>query len=108
MKLTNIVSRLALATAALTFVMSAGATTGQEIHQRQEHQQQRIANGVRNGSLTPRETAHLENREANLNHTIRDDRKADDGHLTPGEKASINHRQNKISRSIYRDKHNGR
>jgi hypothetical protein len=83
--------------------MSAGAQT---IHQRKENQQDRIANGVKNGSLTPRETSHLENREANLNHTIRADRKGDDGHLTPGEKASINNRQNRISRGIYRDKHN--
>jgi hypothetical protein len=103
MKLTNIVSRLALATVALAFVMSAGAQT---IHQRKENQQDRIANGVKNGSLTPRETSHLENREANLNRTIRTDRKGDDGHLTPGEKASINNRQNRISRGIYRDKHN--
>ena len=106
MKIANLVSRLALATAALTFVMSAGATTGQEIRQRQENQQQRIGNGVKTGSLSPRETAHLEHREAALNHTIRADRRADDGHLTAADKASINHRQNKISRSIYRDKHN--
>lgn len=104
MKLTNIISKLALATAALAFVaVSAGAQT---IHQRKENQQGRIANGVQNGSLSPRETAHLEGREAALNHTIRTDRAGDDGHLTPGERASINHRQNKISHSIYRDKHN--
>ncbi|MGB6430822.1 MAG: hypothetical protein WBF06_09555 [Candidatus Acidiferrales bacterium] len=106
MKLTNIISRMALATAALTFVMSAGATTGREIHQRKVNQQDRIANGVKNGSLTPKETSHLESREANLNRTIAADRRGDDGHLTPGEKASINHRQNRISRGIYRDKHN--
>jgi hypothetical protein len=103
MKLFNVISKMALATVALTFVMSAGAQT---IHQRRENQQARIANGVKNGSLSPRETAHLENREANLNQTIRADRAGDDGHLTPGERASINHRQNRISRSIYRDKHN--
>jgi len=83
--------------------MSAGAQT---IHQRKENQQNRIANGVKNGSLTPKETAHLENREANLNRTIRADRKGDDGHLTKGERASINNRQNRISHGIYRDKHN--
>src|SRR3984893_18872603 len=52
------------------------------IQQRKENQQQRIANGVENGSLTPKETAHLENREANLNKEIRTDRKANDGNLT--------------------------
>ncbi len=39
----------------------------QEIQQRKENQQDRIANGVANGSLTPHETANLENKEAALN-----------------------------------------
>jgi hypothetical protein len=41
-----------------------GLASAQEgrIQQRKENQQQRIANGVENGSLTPKETAHLENK----------------------------------------------
>ena len=108
MKLSNLISRMALATAALAFVfvIPAGAQTGATIHQRRENQQDRIAQGVRSGSLTAGETARLESREANLNRTIAADRRGDDGHLTPGERASINRRQNRLSRSIYRDKHN--
>ena len=57
----------------LTFVVTgmmmsaAGVVQGQEIQERKENQQDRIANGVANGSLTPHETANLENKEAALN-----------------------------------------
>jgi hypothetical protein len=77
------------------------------IQQRKENQQRRIGNGVKNGSLTPKETSRLENKEANLNKEIRNDRKANGGNLTNNEKQQINHQQNKLSRDIYRDKHNG-
>ena len=60
-----------------------------------------------NGSLTPKETSRLENKEANLNQEIRNDRKVNGGNLTNNEKRQINHQQNKLSHDIYRDKHNG-
>lgn len=34
-----------------------------KIADRKENQQDRIGNGVKNGSLTPKETSHLENKE---------------------------------------------
>ena len=75
------------------------------INQRKVDQQDRIANGVKNGSLTPRETARLENKEANLNHEIRHDRKVNGGNLTNKEKAQVNRQQNRLSKDIYRQKH---
>jgi hypothetical protein len=78
------------------------------IHQRKENQQDRIAQGVKSGQLTPRETANLENKEAAINQETRADRKANGGKLTQGEKAQINRQQNRTSRQIYRDKHNAR
>lgn len=78
----------------------------QEIHQRKENQQDRIANGVKNGSLTPHETANLEGKEAAVNRETRRDRTQNGGNLTNNEKARINHQQNRLSRNIYRDKHN--
>jgi len=78
-----------------------------KVARRQERQQQRIAQGVKSGSLTPRETAHLEGREANLNQEIRADRAGNGGTLTPGERQQINQQQNRLSGAIYRDKHNG-
>ena len=45
-----------------------------DIHQRKENQQQRIGEGVENGSLTPHETANLERKEAGINRETRRDR----------------------------------
>jgi hypothetical protein len=79
-----------------------------DIQQRKENQQERIGQGVEKGTLTPRETAHLENKEAGLNHEIHHDRVKNGGNLTNREKARINRQQNHLSRQIYRDKHNGK
>lgn len=75
------------------------------IHDRKENQQDRIAQGVKSGSLTPRQTANLENKEANLNKEIRTDRKQNGGNLTNKQKAQVNRQQNKLSKNIYKDKH---
>jgi hypothetical protein len=79
-----------------------------DIQQRKENQQERIGQGVEKGTLTPRETANLENKEARLNHEIHHDRVQNGGNLTNKEKTQINRQQNHLSRQIYRDKHNGK
>jgi hypothetical protein len=76
------------------------------IAQRKENQQDRIANGVKSGQLTPGETANLENKEAAINKETRTDRAANGGKLTGAEKAQINRQQNQTSKQIYADKHN--
>lgn len=78
-----------------------------EVGQRRENQQDRIANGIRNGSMTAGEVAHSENREQGINQQIRADRAANGGRLTGQEKRQINREQNGASRQIYREKHNG-
>src|SRR5579859_6268413 len=78
------------------------------IQQRKENQQSRIAQGVGSGQLTAGETANLEHRETRLKHEIRNDRKTNGGTLTPQERQQVNRQQNHLSRSIYRDKHNGK
>lgn len=91
-------------------LMTTGLAVAQDnrtVNQRRENQQDRIAQGVRSGQLTARETAHLESREARVNHEIRNDRLAHNGHLTARERAQVNRQQNRMSKSIYRDKHNG-
>jgi hypothetical protein len=94
---------LLLGTAATSF---ADEKEG-KIAERKENQQQRIANGVKNGSLTPGETAKIEKQESKLNKEIRSDRKANGGNLTNNEKKQVNQQQNKLSKEIYKDKHNG-
>jgi len=93
--------------AAGLMVNTTGIAQETPIKDRKENQQQRIANGVANGSLTAKETAHLENREAALNKEIRTDRKANGGNLTNNEKRHINRQQNRLSKSIYNQKHDG-
>ena len=78
-----------------------------EVGQRQQNQQNRIANGIRSGQLTAGETAHLENQERGINQQVRADRQANGGKLTSGERQQVNREQNQESRNIYRDKHNG-
>ncbi len=78
-----------------------------EVGQRRENQQDRIANGIRNGSMTAGEAARTENREQGINQQIRADRAANGGRLTGQERRQINRQQNGASRQIYRQKHNG-
>jgi len=79
-----------------------------EVGKRAENQQDRIANGVKDGQLTAGETSNLEKKEAAINKEVRTDRAANGGKLTQQEKAQVNRQQNKVSKQIYRDKHNGR
>jgi len=72
---------------------------------RRYDQQARIANGVRNGELSPKETANLEHREQNINHQVAADRQANGGKLTHQERQQVNKEQNAASRQIYKDKH---
>jgi len=76
-----------------------------EVGQRQRNQQERIAQGVKSGRLTPRETAHLEGREAAIHKEVHNDRAANGGKLTGAEKAQVNRQENRTSRAIYRQKH---
>lgn len=78
-----------------------------EVGQRRENQQDRIAQGIRSGQMTAGEAARTEGREQHINHSIAADRAANGGTLTPQERQNINRRQNSVSHQIYRQKHNG-
>lgn len=95
----------ALATASAAFAQSTPPTSGsQEVLQRQGNQQQRIDNGLKDGSLNTREAAHLEKKEAALDRTIaRDEKKG----LTPQEAHRINRRENALSHQIHAERHDG-
>jgi hypothetical protein len=88
---------------ALAPLASAGV-----ISQRRDRQQDRIAQGVKSGSLTPRETARLERRESALNRQIRAERTLNHGRLTHREKRQVDRRQDRFSRQIRRNKHDAR
>lgn len=78
------------------------------IGQRRENQQDRIAQGVKSGSLTAGETSRLEGQQRRINRRTRDMREDNGGHLNRAQRRAVNRQQNRASRHIYRAKHNGR
>ncbi len=77
-----------------------------QVGQRKENQQDRIAQGVKSGQLTAGETAKLENQQKAINQQTKADRQANGGKLTQGEKQQVNKEQNAASKNIYDKKHN--
>jgi hypothetical protein len=86
-------------------VVDPGHPRVNQVNGREANQQNRIANGVKNGSLSPKQTSNLENREASVQNREKKDMAAHNGHLTKAEQNGINRQQNRISKSIYKDKH---
>jgi len=86
-------------------VVDPGHPRVNQVNSRETRQQNRIANGVKNGSLSPKQTANLEKREANVQSREQKDMAAHNGHLTKAEQNGINRQQNRISKSVYKDKH---
>lgn len=79
-------------------------TNTPKIDQRQENQQNRIANGIQSGELTAKEAQNLEKRETK----IEADKQAAkaDGKVTGAERRKLKREEDKASRAIYRKKHN--
>jgi hypothetical protein len=102
------IAKIILQSAALIALAMPAAYGQQTINERKENQQDRIAQGVKSGELTPRETANLETKEAGLNKEEHNMRAAADGHLTAADRTKINRQQNNLSRQIYNKKHNAR
>jgi hypothetical protein len=93
-------------TLAGSLLMAPAFGQASRVGKRAKHQQARIAQGVKSGSLTPRETVNLEKKQAAIHQEVKTDRALNGGKLTPQEKRVVNRQQNKVSRKIYRDKHN--
>lgn len=74
------------------------------VGERAHNQQERIANGVSSGKMTPGETARVEKQEEHINQQVKDDREANGGKLTAKEKKQVNKEQNKTSKEIHKDK----
>ncbi len=85
-------------------VVDPGHPRVNQVNGREENQQQRIGNGVKNGTLTSKQTANLENRETSVQNREKADMAKNNGHLTKGEQKGINRQQNRISKSIAKDK----
>jgi hypothetical protein len=72
--------------------------------QRNANQQQRIANGINNGSLSNKEAGHLEAGQARIDRN--EANAAANGHVGAKEQAHIQGRENHQSKKIYDKKHN--
>jgi len=90
--------------AALAIMVAGSAMAGTPgYNARQQHQRERIVNGVNSGELTMRETRRLAAGQVHLNRVER--RAKADGVVTARERAHMQHEANQQSRRIYRQKH---
>lgn len=116
-KITN--SLLVLAVGSLISVGAAAAQAGpgqgdpghprvNEVNTREQNQQNRIANGMKNGTMSPGQAAHIERQEQHIENQEKRDMAAHNGHLTKAEQNKLNREQNRTSREIYKDKHSNK
>ena len=85
-------------------VVDRGHPRVNQINRREENQQDRIAAGVKNGKLTPGQTARLERGERRLQNTDKRDMAADGGPLTKQDQRQLNREANHMSKRIAHDK----
>jgi hypothetical protein len=85
---------------------SASSQRMQADVQRNVNQQQRIQNGIENGSLTNREASRLEAGQARTDRKIAN--AGADGHVGAAEQGRIQRSENRQSANVYRKKHNVR
>ena len=76
-----------------------------QVNRREQNQQNRIANGIKNDKLTPGQAAHLEKGQQRLQNNEKKDMAADHGHLTKADQRQLNREANRQSKQIYKDKH---
>ncbi len=77
-----------------------------QVNSREQNQQNRIANGMKSGAVTPREGAKLERQQQHIVRQEKKDMAKDNGHLTKANRAQLNREQNRASGNIYAKKHN--
>jgi hypothetical protein len=98
----KLIGTMIVATAVVFAPLAAQANP---IQHRIDRQETRIYQGVKNGSIAPREYQHLQHRENRIQ-AAKFRAVHSGGEFTRAEKHHINHRLNRTSRSIYRAKHN--
>jgi hypothetical protein len=76
-----------------------------QINNREQMQQESIAKGLKNGTLSPKQAENLERGEQHLQHEEKQDMRADGGHLTKQDQRQLNRQANQMRGKIYRDKH---
>ena len=75
-----------------------------EVNQRVDNQQNRTAHGIANGTITGKQAANDERRDANIAQRESADEAKHNGHLTKAEDRRLNHAENRNSRHIRRQR----
>ena len=94
-----------LATALFASFVAPLAASAGEVENRIHHENARIDQGVRNGSLTYGEYHRLDNSADHLQAERNRDLRRDDGHLTGAQDRTLNRQENNLSDRIYFQKH---
>ncbi|MFK2891224.1 hypothetical protein [Dyella flagellata] len=76
-----------------------------EVNNRLENQQDRIQNGLKNGTMTQAQANHDEAHDANIARRESVDEAKHNGHLTKQEQRNLNRSENHNSKRIYKQKH---
>jgi phage protein U len=95
--------KLALSTVVFAMLLASPAVFGQNgqvYDQRNQNQNNRVANGVQSGQLSSRQAAGLEANRAKINGEVAHDAAKNGGSLTTGEKALVHHQVNKEGHAI--------
>jgi hypothetical protein len=76
-----------------------------EVNNRLDNQQNRIDQGVANGTMSQKQAARDETHDAHIARRESVDEAKHDGHLTKTEQHHLNRAENRDSRHIYKQKH---
>lgn len=82
--------------------------TPNQVDNRMANQQQRTANGLRNGQMTSGEAARSNWNQGNTAQGVHNERAANGGALTAQQRRQANRQENQNSRQIRNERHNGR
>jgi hypothetical protein len=96
------------AAAAGSAVLDPGHPRVNEVNGRENNQQERIANGEKNGSLTSQQAGQLGKAEQWIQNREAVDMAKHDGHLTKGEQQSLNRKEDRVSHRIHQEKKTGK
>jgi hypothetical protein len=111
-----LISRISLLGIMLSATVASGAALAQdapvvpdhprvnEVNQRLDNQQQRINNGLANGTMSAKQAAKDEKHDANIAQRESVDEAKNGGHLTKGEQKNLNKSLNKNSKRIRKQK----
>ena len=78
------------------------------VNHREQREQNRVANGVKDGDLTATQAAADERREAQIQNQERRDLAANHGHLTKAERNKLNREETALGRRTARQEHHNK